>query len=194
MLKIRELREEKGLTQKGLAEKIGVIGHNVGDWERNKCEPSTDMLIKIARVLEVSVDYLIGNSDDFGNVNVASNANNLITLSKDEHTLLEYFSQLGPFERDAILINSLKNILENCASVNGAVLFGSRARGDNRERSDYDVAIFGDVSPDDKLEIFLKIEELPTLLKIDVVYFDELEEDIFKQNILKEGKIFYDRT
>ena len=96
--------------------------------------------------------------------------------------------------KNDVIINSLKIILENCASVNGAVLFGSRARGDNRERSDYDVAIFGDVSPDDKLEIFLKIEELPTLLKIDVVYFDELEEDIFKQNILKEGKIFYDRT
>ena len=103
MLKIRELREEKGLTQKDLAEKIGVIGHNVGDWERCKCEPSTDMLIKIARALEVSVDYLIGNSDDFGNVNVSLQPNGA-ELTKDEKTLLESFALLGPFERESILI------------------------------------------------------------------------------------------
>lgn len=101
MLKIRELREEKNLTQGQLAEKLGVVAHNVGDWERGKCEPSINMLIKIARALEISVDYLVGNADDFGNVNVISDG---AELSAPEKTLLECFDKLGPFEREAIMI------------------------------------------------------------------------------------------
>lgn len=92
------------------------------------------------------------------------------------------------------IIQELNKILSECASVERAMLFGSRARGDNKERSDYDVAIFGDVSAEDKLHIFLRCEDLPTLLKIDVAYVDELEEDRFLENILKEGIVFYDRT
>ena len=103
MHRIREIREDKNLTQKELAEKIGVVGHNVGDWERGKCEPSLNMLVKIASALEVSIDYLLGLEDDFGNVNVVS-AGETVELSEDERTLLSCFEVLGPFEREAILI------------------------------------------------------------------------------------------
>ena len=92
------------------------------------------------------------------------------------------------------VIQELNKILAECASVERAVLFGSRARGDNKERSDYDVAIFGNVSPEDKLHIFLRCEDLPTLLKIDLAYINELAQDKFLENILKEGIVFYDRT
>ena len=96
-------------------------------------------------------------------------------------------------ETDAV-ITALKNILSDTPTVERATLFGSRARGDNKERSDYDIAIFGKVSDEDKSEIFTQTEELPTLLKIDVAYVDELEKDKFVENILKEGIVFYDRT
>ena len=96
--------------------------------------------------------------------------------------------------KNDIIINSLKNICAECPTVAKAMLFGSRARGDNKERSDYDVAIFGNVSEDDKLKLQLGIEDIPTLLKIDVAFPDELSEDKFKENILKEGITFYDRT
>ena len=101
MLKIREIREEKNLTQGQLAEKLGVVAHNVGDLERGKCEPSINMLIKIARALEISVDYLIGNADDFGNVNVITNG---AELSEYEKTLLECFDKLNLFERESIIV------------------------------------------------------------------------------------------
>ncbi len=101
MHKIRAIREEKNLTQNQLAEKIGVVGHNVGDWERGKCEPSISMLIKIANALEVSIDYLVGREDDFGNVTVNANG---AELTQDEQTVLRCFNKLGPFERETILI------------------------------------------------------------------------------------------
>ena len=96
--------------------------------------------------------------------------------------------------KNDIIINSLKTICAECPTIEKVVLFGSRARGDNKERSDYDVAIFGNVSADDKLQLQLGIDDIPTLLKIDVAFVDELSEDKFKENILKDGITFYDRT
>ena len=102
--KIKDLRLEKNLKQKDVASAINIATNTLSQFENNKGRPSLEVLSLLADFFNVSLDYLVGREDDFGNVNVASNANNLITLSKDEHTLLEYFSQLGPFERDSILI------------------------------------------------------------------------------------------
>ena len=52
------------------------------------------------------------------------------------------------------------------------VLFGSRARGDNRSRSDIDIAVFG-VSPDDLPAFREQLDELPTLLEFDLVFVTE---------------------
>ena len=102
--RFKELLLENGLTISDIAQKTNIPRSTISSYVNRKSTPSAIQLETIADFFNVSIDYLLGRSDDFGNVNVASNANNLITLSKDEHTLLEYFSQLGPFERDAILI------------------------------------------------------------------------------------------
>ena len=56
---IRELREKNGLTQKQLAQKIGVSASTVGMYEQNRRVPDADMLKKIASSLKVSTDVLI---------------------------------------------------------------------------------------------------------------------------------------
>ncbi len=67
-----------------------------------------------------------------------------------------------------------------------AVLFGSRARGDNRERSDIDLAIYG--MPEREQGAFrLELEELPTLLQFDVVFMTERTSSALVQNIEKDG-------
>lgn len=66
------------------------------------------------------------------------------------------------------------------------VLFGSRARGDNRERSDIDVALFS--VPDEK-QAFCEdeIRELPTLLDFDIVFVRENTDAELLANIKKDG-------
>ena len=49
------------------------------------------------------------------------------------------------------------------------VLFGSRARGDNRPNSDIDLAVYG-MPEDNRAEFWMHCEELPTLLKFDIVH------------------------
>ena len=57
------LREEKGFTRKQLAEKLGVSIRLVSYWENNQRECDFNMLIKIADVLDVTIDFLLGRED-----------------------------------------------------------------------------------------------------------------------------------
>lgn len=66
------------------------------------------------------------------------------------------------------------------------VLFGSRARGDARPRSDVDLAVFG--LPPDRYSAFDDaIDRLPTLLAMDVVFVDASISPELRQNIEREG-------
>ena len=58
--RLATLRQAKGLTQKQLAEKIGVNQQDIAYWERQAPAPRGDVLPKIATVLEISVDELLG--------------------------------------------------------------------------------------------------------------------------------------
>lgn len=61
--RIKELRQEMGLTQKQLAEKLQTSNSSVCDWEKGRSEPDLQTLGCIARVFGVSVDYLLGNAE-----------------------------------------------------------------------------------------------------------------------------------
>lgn len=60
MNRIKELREEKNLTQKELAQKIGVSDASVNKYEKNTMNPKIDKLEKMAEIFDVSVAYIVG--------------------------------------------------------------------------------------------------------------------------------------
>ena len=53
-------RGEKGFNQKEFASALGITPTRLNYWEKNKREPDVEMLKKIASILEVSTDDLIG--------------------------------------------------------------------------------------------------------------------------------------
>lgn len=61
--KIKQLRRAKGLTQKELSELMEYGNTTISNWEVNKSTPSVDDLIKLAKVLDVSVEILTANQD-----------------------------------------------------------------------------------------------------------------------------------
>jgi transcriptional regulator with XRE-family HTH domain len=58
--KITELRKAKGWSQSDLAKAIEASRDIIGKYERNENSPSIEMALKIAKVFDVPVDYLLG--------------------------------------------------------------------------------------------------------------------------------------
>lgn len=58
--RLKELRIEKGYTRQMLADKLFVSVRLISYWENGMRECDFEMLIKIADLLDVSIDYLIG--------------------------------------------------------------------------------------------------------------------------------------
>jgi transcriptional regulator with XRE-family HTH domain len=56
---IKNFREQKGISQSELAERLNVTIQAVSNWETGKTQPDIDTLRKIADILEVSIDELI---------------------------------------------------------------------------------------------------------------------------------------
>lgn len=61
--RLKILRKQAQLTQVDVAEKLGISQPAYASWERGIKKPTQENLVKIAQILNVSVDYLVGNSD-----------------------------------------------------------------------------------------------------------------------------------
>ena len=61
--RLKELRLEKGLTQKALAVELSVTVPTLSHWECNYQEPSFKDLLRICDFFEVSADYLLGRTE-----------------------------------------------------------------------------------------------------------------------------------
>ncbi|MGE4214309.1 MAG: nucleotidyltransferase domain-containing protein [Anaerotignaceae bacterium] len=77
-------------------------------------------------------------------------------------------------------------------SADKIVLFGSRARGDHKQRSDIDLAVYE--MPQEKQPLFYwDIEEIPTLLKFDIVHITKDTDKVLIENIEKDGIVLYEK-
>jgi len=63
-LRLRELRQSRGLTQKAIGEVVGVKTQVINDMEHGRCMTSLDRAIALADYFDVSLDYLVGRSDN----------------------------------------------------------------------------------------------------------------------------------
>lgn len=61
--RIKELRNESGLSQKDLADKIGVAQNTVAQYEKGTAKTSLEVLVNLAVVLKTTADYLLGLED-----------------------------------------------------------------------------------------------------------------------------------
>lgn len=59
-MRIKQLREAAGLSQRELGERIGISGPAVAMWESGENRPSLTNLEKLADVLGVSIDAILG--------------------------------------------------------------------------------------------------------------------------------------
>ena len=61
---LKRIRKEKGFSQEQLAVKLNVVRQTVSKWEKGFSVPDADLLMKLAEVLDVTVDDLLGKKID----------------------------------------------------------------------------------------------------------------------------------
>ena len=72
--KLQTLRKEKNITQEELAEKLDVSRQAVSKWESGQSLPEIDKIIELAKMHEVSLDYLLTNEKERKNFEPQKNA------------------------------------------------------------------------------------------------------------------------
>ncbi|KYO64117.1 nucleotidyltransferase domain-containing protein [Thermovenabulum gondwanense] len=95
---------------------------------------------------------------------------------------------------DDKILKELSKIFNKYCSVQKVFLFGSRARGDYKNTSDVDIAVFSENISDREFNLLVdEINEIDTALSFDVVHFEKLKKDSLKENIIKDGVLIYER-
>lgn len=110
--RLKDLRNEKNVTQADVARNTGLSSGCIGMLETNRREPTGNTLAILADYFGCSVDYLLGREDDFGNISVTTNAD----LTEDEKKILTTFRSLPPQRRKTFMF-----FVESCNEGNSLI-------------------------------------------------------------------------
>ena len=91
------------------------------------------------------------------------------------------------------VIEQIVDIIKEYDEVEKVKIFGSRARGDYKNQSDIDIALYGEkLTNSINTNIFYDIDKLYLPYKIDLINFNTLKnEEALRENIEREGIIIY---
>ncbi|MFR1984228.1 MAG: helix-turn-helix domain-containing protein [Christensenellaceae bacterium] len=98
---LKGLREERGLTQKNIADACKVSPTCICQLETGSRSPTGSTLLSLADFFNCSIDYLLGREDDFGNITIQTEKP--APLPQDEQELLNIYQALSPAHRSQIL-------------------------------------------------------------------------------------------
>lgn len=108
---IKKYRRKKGLTQEEMAKKLHVVRQTVSKWETGKSVPDAEVLIRMAEVLDVSVNELLGIESVQGNMDEV--AEELIRVKErlEEQNRREILTKKVDEKRGIILLLSFASML-----------------------------------------------------------------------------------
>ena len=102
MFKLKELRLENGLKRSELAKKLGLPASTIANYENETRQAPYEVLILLADFFEVSIDYLLGRTDDFDNDKQKNSHNNAI-LSASERDLISNYRSCANTGKNRII-------------------------------------------------------------------------------------------
>lgn len=95
---------------------------------------------------------------------------------------------------DKDIIDSIIKISKRYDSIEKVVLFGSRARKENSPKSDIDLAIYVNKTNSNLIDFIYDIEnEAPTLLEFDFSNMNTINDEVFINEVKKDGVIIYEK-
>lgn len=97
MNRLFELRIELDLSQRAIAKLLNISQGTYNNWENSNTQPSIEQLIELSKLFKVSVDYIIGNSDEYGFLNIKEKPN------EKEQRLVSLFNKLDETAQTALI-------------------------------------------------------------------------------------------
>jgi transcriptional regulator with XRE-family HTH domain len=116
--RIKALRLDNGKTQQDVAGTIGVLRSTYGEYERGKIMPPMDKINALAALYGVTVDYLIGNSNDPNQavssreMDVSDSMKQIIEYLQNEQSKLTFDGEILDDESRELLISSIESSLK----------------------------------------------------------------------------------
>ncbi len=111
--RLSELRKDRGVTQQQLAAALSVSSNTISAYERGINEPDDRMKIEMAKFFNVSIDYLLGLTDEPTPLNTGSYLlffGDLPVEAKGElETFVEYIAKKYRMKRRVAMSGSKKN-------------------------------------------------------------------------------------
>jgi predicted nucleotidyltransferase len=88
-------------------------------------------------------------------------------------------------------LSLIKGVFAQYENIEKAIVFGSRAKGNFKQHSDIDLALFGDLNSLNAEGVKLALEELPLIYKFDVLAYNELKNQALREHIDRVGVEIY---
>ncbi len=98
MIRIKELRNQKNISQQTLADALHVTQQSIYKYEHGLAEPDLDILIECARYFNTSVDYLIGVTDNphrYEDYEASA-------ITSDELKLIDHYRSFSPQKQSLV--------------------------------------------------------------------------------------------
>lgn len=122
--RIKEKREERGLSQTQLAEMVGVKTANaISNWEKDKTEPGVEKLVALSQALDVSIEDLLA-------VPNASDDSSKEAYSDEEKKMISDYRKLDSIGRNVVTGN-LKMQVQRCSQTTSESILPCE---DNKEK------------------------------------------------------------
>ena len=100
--------------------------------------------------------------------------------------------QETPFGLPFFILDQLIIVFKKYPEVESVMIYGSRAKGNFRDGSDIDLAVFGPkLTPEDFAMLCSDLEDLSIIFKIDCVHFENIKRQILKEKISQEGRLIF---
>lgn len=170
--RIKYLREKNGLTQKDIATKLGVEPAAISKYELDMREPNIEAIKKLARIFNVSIDYLLGRTPD---VFVDETDRDTLDISgiKDKYnfTKKKMDKVKKSYKNDTTLSTAINEL---CCGV-GRTTYGETITNTNISMLEID-NIFNDFknSKDPRPQIMIKIKNLKnSIIIVEIDSFDD---------------------
>ena len=89
--RLKEIRTQRKMTQQDIANKTGIPSTSISHIEAGARKPSLENFFKLAVVLNVSADYLLGRTDQYSNLGADPIAKSIQGLPDSEREMIEKF-------------------------------------------------------------------------------------------------------